>query len=159
MFMLCNHLLESYPFGWAVDECRKYYHTNIVSSASDSLHGGGSHEPMKKILTQPAWIPAVQWSREGSYYFSTRTNEVGRASLGGQADKTKLKGAENIHVFVKAGDRIFAGDTDGNVWRMNGLEREIVYTGSTAVTALSASPDGRVVYAGFMDGLIFKLQK
>lgn len=101
----------------------------------------------------------MQWSREDSYYFSTRTNEVGRASLGGQADKTKLKGAENIHVFVKAGDRIFAGDTDGNVWRMNGLEREIVYTGSTAVTALSASPDGRVVYAGFMDGLIFKLQK
>ncbi|HMW34045.1 MAG TPA: WD40 repeat domain-containing protein [bacterium] len=131
----------------------------IVSTASGSVYGGGSHEPMKKILTQPVWIPAVQWSREDSYYFSTRTNEVGRAFLGGQADQTKLKGAENIHVFVKAGDRIFAGDTDGNVWRMNGLEREIVYTGSTAVTALSASPDGRVVYAGFMDGLIFKLQK
>lgn len=96
---------------------------------------------------------------ESSFYFSTRANEIGRTSFGVSDDKVKLDGAENIHVFTQAGNCIYAGDTDGRVWRMNGLKRGLVYTGRTAVTALGASADGSIVYVGFADGLIYRLEK
>jgi WD40 repeat protein/serine/threonine protein kinase/tetratricopeptide (TPR) repeat protein len=149
------HLARS--VAWSPDGTR-------IASGGDGLEvrpwdagDGRLHDP---ILRQPGEVHSLSWSSDGRRLAAaSRENDQGTLTHGLSVWDT-TSGARVIRVghvsevrsvaFNRDGTRVATGGKDGIVRVIDaadGRERFTLFTGSTSVSGLALSPDGRRLYA------------